>query len=118
MKRGNITKRGKNSWQLKFDVPAIDGKRKQRYSTVRGSYQEAQKELTRLLNEKDEGTLPDPSNATVAEYVRQWLNSTHEQSPKTSSDMDNSPSSRSSPTSVPASFRSSRLSTFSSGMAS
>ncbi len=36
-----------------------------------------------LLNETDAGTLPDPTNATVAEYVRQWLDSTHEQSPKT-----------------------------------
>ena len=46
-------------------------------------YQDAQKELTKLLGEADAGTLPDPTNATVAEYVRQWLDSTHEQSPKT-----------------------------------
>jgi integrase len=82
--RGNITKRGKHSWQLKFEGPrGADGKRRQRYATVRGSYQDAQKELTRRLNEKDEGTLVDPTNATVAEYVRTWLGSTHEQSPKT-----------------------------------
>jgi integrase len=83
MNRGNITKRGKNSWQLKFDVPSVDGRRQQRYATVRGSYQEAQKELTRLLGEKDAGNLADPTNTTVAEYSRQWLTSTHEQSPKT-----------------------------------
>jgi len=81
--RGNITRRGKNSWQLKFDVPAMDGKRQQRYATVRGSYQDAQRELTRLLSAADSGTLPDPSNATVAEYLRSWLSSAHEQSPKT-----------------------------------
>ncbi len=67
--RGNITKRGK-SWQIKFDVPSIDGKRQQRYATVRGTYKDAQREMTRLLNAADEGTLPDPSNATVSEYVR------------------------------------------------
>jgi integrase len=81
--RGNITKRGKNSWQLKFDVPSMDGKRQQRYATVHGSYQDAQRELTRLLSAADSGTLPDPSNATVAEYLRSWLASAHEQSPKT-----------------------------------
>ena len=81
-RQGNITKRGKNSWQLKFDVPA-DGKRQQRYATVRGTYQDAQRELTRLLSAADSGTLPDPSNATVAEYLRSWLASAHEQSPKT-----------------------------------
>lgn len=83
MKRGNITKRGKNSWQLKFDAQSLDGKRRQRYATVRGSYQDAQKALTRLLGELDSGTSIEPTSATVAEYVRQWLDSTHEQSPKT-----------------------------------
>jgi len=83
MKRGNITKRGKNSWQLKFDVPGVEGRRQQRYATVRGSYQDAQRKLTRLLSAADSGTLPDPSNATVGEYLRSWLASAHEQSPKT-----------------------------------
>jgi integrase len=81
--RGNITRRGKNSWQLKFDVPAIDGKRQTRYATVRGTYQDAQKELTRLLWEADKGHLPDPTNATVGEYLRSWLENAYEQSPKT-----------------------------------
>ncbi len=58
-----ITRRGKRSWQLKFDV-GIDakGKRKTRYVTVRGTHQKAQKELTRLLAQADAGTLPDPSS--------------------------------------------------------
>jgi integrase len=83
MKRGNITKRGKNSWQLKFDVPAVDGRRQQRYATVRGSRQDAQRELTRLLGAADAGALPDPTAMTVADYVRQWLASAHEQAPRT-----------------------------------
>ena len=56
--RGNITKRGKGSWQLKFDVPAVDGKRQQRYATVHGTRQDAQKELTRLLAASDTGHPP------------------------------------------------------------
>jgi Phage integrase, N-terminal SAM-like domain len=81
--RGHITRRGKNSWQLKFDAARINGVRDTRYATVKGTRQDAQKELTRLLAEADKGTLPDPSNATVAEYLRGWLDSAHEQSPKT-----------------------------------
>jgi len=81
--RGNITKRGKNSWQLKFDVPNRDGKRQQRYATAKGTYREAQKALTRLLGEADKGTLPDPTRVTVAEYVRSWLASAHNVAPKT-----------------------------------
>jgi hypothetical protein len=34
--RGNITRRGKASWQLKFDVGSANGKRQTRYATVRG----------------------------------------------------------------------------------
>jgi hypothetical protein len=81
--RGNITKRGKNSWQLKFDAPTLDGKRQQRYATVRGTYKDAQKELTRLLGAADEGTLPDPSTSTLAEYLTTWLDTLHGLSPKT-----------------------------------
>jgi hypothetical protein len=81
--RGNITKRGKNSWQFKFDVAAVDGKRQQRYATVKGTYKDAQKELTRLLGSADEGTLPDPSRSTLAEYLRAWLDGLHGLSPKT-----------------------------------
>ena len=81
--RGNITKRGKNSWQLKFDVPSVNGKHQQRYATVRGTYKDAQKELTRLLGAADEGALPDPSTSTLAEYLRAWLDTLHGLSPKT-----------------------------------
>ena len=63
--RGNITRRGKASWQLKFDVGSGNGKRATRYATVRGTYKDAQKELTRLLSESDKGTLVDPTKLTA-----------------------------------------------------
>ena len=81
--RGNITKRGNNSWQLKFDVPAIDGKRQQRYATARGTYKDAQRELTRLLTAADTGTLPAPTQSTVAEYLQAWLDTATGRAPKT-----------------------------------
>jgi len=71
--RGNITRRGKLSWQLKFDVPSDNGKRQTRYVTVRGKRQDAQRELTRLLSQADAGSLVEPSKATVAEHLRAWL---------------------------------------------
>ena len=81
--RGNITRRGKSSWQLKFDVGTIDGKRRTRYATVRGSRQDAQRELTRLLKAADDGTLTDPSKVTVGEYVRRWIAGAQGRTPKT-----------------------------------
>jgi integrase len=80
--RGNITRRAK-SWQIKFDVQSVNGKRQQRYATVRGTYKDAQRELTRLLNAADEGNLPDPSNSTLADYLSSWLDGLHGLSPKT-----------------------------------
>lgn len=74
MSRGSIRRRGRNSWELKFDVGTdAGGKRKTRYVTVRGRRQDAQKELTRLLAEADAGTLPEPSKMTVREYIVAWL---------------------------------------------
>ena len=81
--RGNISKRGKNSWQLRFDATPINGKRQRRHVTVRGTYKDAQRELTRLLAARDHNTLSEPTRMTVGAYVMQWLESTHEQSPKT-----------------------------------
>ena len=73
MSRGNITRRGQSSWQLKFDVSSGNGMRQTRYVTVRGKRQDAQRELTRLLGQADAGTLVEPSKVTVAEYLRAWL---------------------------------------------
>jgi integrase len=80
MARGNITRRGKSSWRLKFDVDT-GGERTTRYATVRGSKRDAERELVRLLGERDKGTLPDPSQNTLAEYLRGWLLGKHDLSP-------------------------------------
>jgi integrase len=47
--RGNITRRGKSSWRVKFDVGTTTGKREIRYVTVRGSKREAQTKLAELI---------------------------------------------------------------------
>jgi integrase len=84
MSRGNITRRGKNSWRLKFDVfRHADGRRETRYVTVKGKRQDAQKELTRLLAQADTGTLPEPSRMTVKECITGWLDGAHGLAPKT-----------------------------------
>jgi integrase len=73
---GNITRRGAHSWRLKFEAGERDpatGKRRTRFVTVKGTKRDAQRELTRLLAEIDNGTSVDPSTMTVAEYVRGWL---------------------------------------------
>jgi hypothetical protein len=64
--------------------PLIDtGKRRRRYISVKGTYKDAQRELTKLLGAADAGTLPDPSNATVSEYIDTWLGGAPKGSAKT-----------------------------------
>jgi integrase len=73
--RGNITRRGKSSWRLKFDIGTdpVTGRRQTRLVTVRGKRQDAERELTRLVREADTGTLVEPSKVTVADCMRAWL---------------------------------------------
>lgn len=73
--RGNITRRGKSSWRLKFDLgtdPAT-GERRTEYVTVKGTKADANRELTRRLAQLDGGTYVQKSGETVAEHVRAWL---------------------------------------------
>jgi integrase len=73
--QGSIRQRGKTSWELKFDLgrDPVSGKRLSRFVAFRGTKREAQAELTRLLNHKNEGTYVDPTKMTVAEYLEHWL---------------------------------------------
>ena len=73
--RGNITRRGKSSWRLKFDAEpdAETGERRIRYQTIKGTRKDAEAELARLLNDAHRGTLVDPTKITVADWLRQWL---------------------------------------------
>jgi integrase len=81
--RGNITRRGKSSWRLKFDVPGAAGKRLTRYVTVAGKRADAEAELARLLNDAHKGTLVEPSKITVADYLRSLLQGKHDLTPRT-----------------------------------
>jgi integrase len=83
MSRGTIRRRGKRSWEVKFDVPSSDGTRKTRYVTVKGLRQDAQRELTRLLGQNDAGSLPAVDTRTIAEHLRSWLDGPNDLSRKT-----------------------------------
>jgi hypothetical protein len=83
--RGNITRRGKSSWRLKFDLgrdPAT-GARQIRFVTVRGKRKDAEQELARLIAAADSGTLVEASKTTLADYLRSWLQGNIELAGKT-----------------------------------
>ena len=60
--KGTITKRGKASWRIKFDLPVgPDGERRTRYVTVRcATKREAQVKLAEILVAVGRGEHADP----------------------------------------------------------
>jgi integrase len=72
--RGNITRRGRRSWRLKFELPrGDDGKRQYRVVTVRGTKREADAALAKLITEVNTGAFVDPSKLKTGEWLRAWL---------------------------------------------
>jgi hypothetical protein len=56
---------------------------KTRYITVKGKRQDADRELTKLLAEADDGTLVEPSKIAVKEHIKAWPDGGHQLAPKT-----------------------------------
>jgi len=73
--RGHIEKRGKNSYSLAISMgrDANTGKYKYQWVTVKGTKKEAEKRLSEVLNQIDNGTFMKPGKTTLAEYLDRWL---------------------------------------------
>jgi integrase len=71
--RGNITRRGRHSWRLKYDVPAGNAGRQTKFVTLKDSKAEAQREAAKILASLATGSHVDPSTETVAQFVERWL---------------------------------------------
>jgi len=72
--RGNITRRGKSSWRLKFDLERdpLTGERRVHVSTVRGTKRDAERELAKLIHAAESGTYVAPDKVTVALFLDRW----------------------------------------------
>ncbi len=72
MARGSIIKRG-SSWRIAVDLPSEDGKRRQKWETVRGTKKDAEKRLTQLLAEVDQQKLVASPKMPLGDFLQQWL---------------------------------------------
>lgn len=72
--RGHIKKRGEN-WSVVIELPrdTITGKRKQKWYTVKGNKKDAEKFLTKKLQELDTGLLINTKKIKYSEYLDYWL---------------------------------------------
>ncbi len=72
--KGHIKQRSKGSWTLWVDFGrSPDGKRKQQVFTVRGSKNDAQRELRAILTRIEGGAYIKPTKLTVGEFLTQWM---------------------------------------------
>jgi integrase len=69
MARGHVRQRSEGSWQLLYHVEG-----KQKSETVKGTKRLAEKRLTQILREIDEGKWQPPCNLNVEEMLWKWLN--------------------------------------------
>jgi integrase len=71
---GHIRRRGKGSWEIKFDLgrdPAT-GKRRIRYQTFKGTKRAAEIEAAKMIAAARTGLDIDPSRITVSEFLDRW----------------------------------------------
>jgi integrase len=75
MSRGHIRRRGRNSWEIKFDEgrDPTSGTRITRYQTFRGSRKQAQLKLAELIAAVGKGSYIEPSKVTVPEFVSERI---------------------------------------------
>jgi len=72
--RGNIEKRGRNSWRIQvYDGKGPDGKPRRLFETVRGRKDHADRRLREILSNLDKGIYTPPGKLTVADMLNQWL---------------------------------------------
>jgi integrase len=73
--RGYITKRAKDSYTIVLNLgrDPETGKRKQQWVSVKGTKKEAEKRLTELLSQVENGIFIKPNKSTLAEYLKIWL---------------------------------------------
>lgn len=70
---GHLVKRGSN-WSIVLEL-GVDstGKRRQRWISFKGTKREAERELTRLLNEVHTGTYVEPAKGPLKDFLERWL---------------------------------------------
>jgi len=75
MARGHLRKRSDDSWTivLELERDPITGKRRQKWVTVKGTKREAEKKLSELQVQVDQGLVNTSSNLTVSQFLERWL---------------------------------------------
>ena len=72
--RGHIRRRGKQSWEIAYDVGLDgDGNRRQRFETVKGLKRDAEQRLTEIMAALGQGDYVERTGKTVKEFLEAWI---------------------------------------------
>ena len=73
MSRGHIRQRSENSWAIiLYTGTDAEGKPRQKWHSVKGTREDAERRLTEILRQMDTYTYLDPGKITLADYLHQW----------------------------------------------
>lgn len=72
--KGHIRKRGKRSWAVILDIGEdLNGKRRQKWHSVKGTKKDAEDELARLINELRNGIYVESHKISTKDFLLKWL---------------------------------------------
>jgi integrase len=73
--KGNLTRRGKSSWRLKFDIgrDPVTRRRITKFVTLHGTKAQAQTEAAKIIASAATGQHVDASRETVEQFAERWL---------------------------------------------
>src|SRR5882757_9559274 len=74
MSAGHVRRRGKASWEIKFDLGRnpLTGKRITRFASFKGTKRDAEIEAARLISGTASGSVVDPAKTTLAAFLDRW----------------------------------------------
>lgn len=71
---GSIRKRGKDSYELTIDLGrGVDGKRRRKFASVKGTKAQAQQKLRELLTLSDRGITVSTCKITFGQWLTKWM---------------------------------------------
>ncbi|MCH8080408.1 MAG: tyrosine-type recombinase/integrase [Proteobacteria bacterium] len=72
--KGHLKKRSKDSWTIVFDLGLkANGKRNQKWKSIKGTKKEAEALLARMLTELEDGVYIDAKKTSVSDYLDKWI---------------------------------------------
>ncbi|KAB2795923.1 site-specific integrase [Brucella anthropi] len=72
--KGHIRERSPGKWAIVIDVPDPEtGQRRRKWHSFHGTKRQAQVECARLIAELNGGAYIEPDKATVAQFLKRWL---------------------------------------------